>query len=348
MHKSGAGMRRGIWRHATQMETLPPQTAEDIELILRALPLEQLRAVGVRAALRAVPLMAPSVAALLRMLRIVSLGWTAASYPNSTANLVPLNVARIDAISTGLALLRAVAGAVSAFSANPFESIVNEMSLGIDVLRSASIQADGRAAGVVFALALTEDLRDLRGAPSLSADLVRTVPLWSGGAPPEWQARRWETMKRALIDDGDHWNVWVEWYEKRLAGSTRAEPREFAYVQMPGAIWATGDAADVNRWILGHLGGLADHADSSLGKSDAVLSVPSIPAQRPAAIEPVWRNGRITLRQAPAASDLKGRTLGAAFRALREDMEVFAADIATVPNIDTRFVSGLAVKRRPN
>ncbi len=330
---------RSISHRATQAEALPPESRQAVERLLRALTLEQLHAIGVRTALRAIPLVAPDDPALLRLLRLVSLGWTAASYPNNTPNLVPLNAARIDAANTGLEVLRAAAGALSAFSASPFESILVDVSHGIDVLRSASTQADGRAAGAVFALALAEDVRDLRDEPDQTTHLARNVPLWSGGAPPEWQAKRWDKMKRGLIEGGEHWNVWVKWYENRIEGNAREEPYEFAYVETPGRLWGTGGAAEVNQWISRRLSGLEDHADGDAATSDVETGTASIPSQRPAAIEPVWSAGKLSLPKAAAKSNLKGGGFASALKSLRGALTDFASDIAGEANLDPRVVA---------
>jgi hypothetical protein len=282
---------RGNWRHATGVKPPPSDGLtfedEDFKRSLRELSLEQLRVIGVRAALRAVPLMSfgttsdPAfLAAFLRMLRIVSLTWTAAAYPDETRNLVPLNAARTDAINTPLGIVRAAAGAVAAFSANPFESIVEEVILGVDALRSASSQSDGVAAGVAFALAQEADLRDLRRALTRSADLARNVLLWPGGSAPEWTDRRWETLKRDLMQDGQHWKVWVDWYEDRVPGGTRSEPHQFAYVEVPGELWTKNDAASVNAWITRRFDRMAGHVGSEL-ESDETIDIPQVPNAGP-------------------------------------------------------------------
>jgi hypothetical protein len=85
---------------------------------------------------------------------------------------------------------------------------------------------------------------------------------------------------------------------------------------------------------------LAGRLPSEPAASDAGSKSPAaIPAQRPAAIEPVWSNGRLTLPKAAAKSDLKGRSSAAALKSLREELRAFADEIAGEANIDKRFVS---------
>jgi hypothetical protein len=131
---------------------------------------------------------------------------------------------------------------------------------GIGALRTASSQLDGDAAAVAFDLALSQDLNDLLGAPEGSASVAQ-LELWPGGAPPDWMARRWDTLKRDLIHAGVGWEIWADWYEHRLAGRTRSEAHELAYVEVPDGLWEqgmSGDPAVVNTWIMRRFDQFAD------------------------------------------------------------------------------------------
>jgi hypothetical protein len=303
-----------IWRHATAGVGEPSAEARargDVEHHLAALSVQQIAVIGVRAALRTLPLMSfgspaePTFsAAFLKVLRITSLTWAAAAYPSRTPNLVPLNAARIDAINTGVGLVRAIAAAAAGYSPNQFEEILKEVVLGIRALRTASAQSDGDAAAAAFDLALSQDLSDLRGAPKGSASLAK-LELWPGGAPPEWMARRWGALRRDLIRAGVGWEVWVDWYEDRLWGRDRAKAHELAYVRVPDHLWKEADdPARVNTWIQRRFDRLADQAVDDLAGGDIGSGAPpAIPAQQPAAIEPVWSKGRLPLPKAAAKSD---------------------------------------------
>jgi HIT domain len=65
---------------------------------------------------------------------------------------------------------------------------------------------------------------------------------------------------------------------------------------------------------------------------------PTIPSLRPAAIEPQWENGRLTLPNASAKSDIDTPTLLAAFGALRDELTELAEDASGLHNIDQRPV----------
>lgn len=337
---------RGIWRHARTGVAEAPVKRDGIEQRLAALSIQQIAVVGVRAALRALPLMSfgspaePTFsAALLIMLRITSLTWAAVAYPTQTPNLVPLNAARVDAINSRVGLVRAVAAAAAGYSPNQFEKIIEEVVLGIRALRAAAAQSHGEANAAAFDLALSQDMDDLSGAPAGAAALAK-LELWPGRVPPEWMARRWDTLKQDLLQAGLGWELWVDWYEHRLAGRTRTDGHELAYVEVPDDLWKEPDPARVNTWIMKRFEQLPDHALDDLAVVDTGLPAPpAIPAQQPAAIEPVWSKGRLTLPKAAAKSDLKGRSLTAALKSLREEMRAFADDITGEANIDKRFVS---------
>jgi hypothetical protein len=155
-------------------------------------------------------------------------------------------------------------------------------------------------------------------------------------------ARRWDALKRELIRVGLGWEVWVRWYVDRLAGGARSEAHELAYVEVPDQLWKPGifsDPAVVNTWIMERFDRLAARAvgDPPTGDIDG-KAPPTIPAQQPAAIEPVWSKGRLTLPKAAAKSDLKGRKFTAALKSLREEL-IALADAVADANVDPRFVS---------
>ncbi len=63
---------------------------------------------------------------------------------------------------------------------------------------------------------------------------------------------------------------------------------------------------------------------------------PPIPDVQPAAIEPLWQNGKLVLPIGPLAADLDPASLIAALAALRDELVELADDAITVKNIDQR------------
>jgi hypothetical protein len=53
--------------------------------------------------------------------------------------------------------------------------------------------------------------------------------------------------KAELVSVGDGWEVWIDWYEDRLAGRIRSEAHELAYVEGPEELWVD-DPVRRMRW----------------------------------------------------------------------------------------------------
>ncbi len=213
---------RGIWRHATTDEPSPEDVKTDeLQKALEVLSKEGQALIGARVAARAVPLFTFGSAAdpdfeadLLLMMRTVSTA-IASAIGRSTFP-VPYS----EALTSKIGILRAAANAVSA-SADllfPTDTIAN----GIISLRSVFAEANGGVAATAFDAALSRDISALASsAPAVAA----RVPLWTSNEPPGWEVRRWNILRRELLRVGHGWEVWVDWYEYRLAGRTRPEGR---------------------------------------------------------------------------------------------------------------------------
>jgi hypothetical protein len=118
---------------------------------------------------------------------------------------------------------------------------------GIEALREVTFHKHGKVAERVFDLCLSQDLNDLRAAPDIAS--VAELPIWLGDAPPEWATQQWESLRQHLfVEANAGWEVWIDWYEDRIAGKARSKAREFAYVQVPDWLWVQ-DSAAVNTWI---------------------------------------------------------------------------------------------------
>ena len=85
----------------------------------------------------------------------------------------------------------------------------------------------------------------------------------------------------------------------------------------------------------------ADLSGAFLRAADLSGKPPSVPTTRPAAIEPIWAKGRLTIPKKPAKSDLNKKKFAAALSALRAELGEFANDVANEANIDRRIVKFL-------
>lgn len=104
------------------------------------------------------------------------------------------------------------------------------------------------------------------------------LPLWPGRQPQKI-ADRWLKMRRDLLTAGQDWDVWVIWYEDRLAGRVRGKERELAYVLIDYKQWEQGPAA-INAAIKRRI--------EALERSNAALPEP---AQEPGPVLQVTERG---------------------------------------------------------
>jgi hypothetical protein len=179
--------------------------------------------------------------------------------------------------------------------------------------------------------------------------LALSSSLWR--QTPDWAFQGWAKLERLLLDANEGWEVWTDWYEARLKGGPADRVTEVARATMPKETWDRGAGtvnAQIQSWyderdIWRHATQVDDpqppEPRQDIEKGDAATHTPSIPAQRPAAIEPLWRAGKLSLPTTAAETSLKGQAFGAALKSLRVALETFANDIAGEANIDRRFLS---------
>jgi len=76
-------------------------------------------------------------------------------------------------------------------------------------------------------------------------------------------------------------------------------------------------------------------------RSQLNFKPPAVPAQQPAAVEPIWTDDRLSLPTEPATPDLESTTFAAALKSLRDELRAFVDEVAGEANIDRRLVSRL-------
>lgn len=96
---------------------------------------------------------------------------------------------------------------------------------------------------------------------------------------------------------------------------------------------------DVRAWlytVLTNLNrGRLQRAQRGLNRID---KPPEVPPPRRAAVEPIWRNRRLTIPKSPTKTDLSAKKFGAALSSLRKELRDFTTDINGVANVDRRFI----------
>ena len=110
----------------------------------------------------------------------------------------------------------------------------------------------------------------------LAASLMEKS-LWLQGIPV-WAGRRWTDFKEQLPEN-EKWQVWTNWYERRLVGHSASELLEFERVRIPNDEWKQGPA-HVNAIIAKLIEGQADPLVAAVWRGfeelDAVGQVTSI------------------------------------------------------------------------
>ncbi len=336
---------------------------KELENWLESLPLEERRwvavAIAARAALRVVPLLAADRPrnedneyqrdfrnSIFTVFFAAALARAAAQFPNRASQLPAREAAR------------AVGGAYFA-STRPAADVAREAAFAVaagDATLVAATSAVGTAAfAASFAASATVDeiwlaiSRDISSIISgRTARALASEPLWLNDAP-DWADEHWKllqsglagrvnlwhpplseeqrrTLRDVLLREGN-WQVWIDWYNRRLEGVSDPEEVELVFVTVPDKERNAGPAA-ANKWIVDRLEELSRNK-------------PIIPPKLPATIEPIIADGKIALPANPSEADLDSETLGAALTALRAQIADFAGDLGVEANIDKRVIGFL-------
>ena len=159
-----------------------------------------------------------------------------------------VNVARARTASTAESAVVAAAGATfAAEAATYFSSMWKEIGRDTD-------RIDGRQS---------------------EAELL-DAPLWTGPRP-DWALENWQVMRNAL-PSADQWQVWIDWYEARLAGRATSEAYDLTFVDVPEDEWKKGPAAG-NAWIAANLAKLPKETLRDVG--DILARIRKDPAGAP-------------------------------------------------------------------
>ena len=131
--------------------------------------------------------------------------------------------------------------------------------------------------------AVARDVEYLESDANAAAQLEDTVAglarrkLWLGGTPV-WVSRRWANFRDRLPEE-EGWQVWIGWYESRLAGRTLDAALEADLVKIPSDEWKQGPA-HVNAIIAKLIKSRSDPLLAAVARGfedlDAVRQVSSI------------------------------------------------------------------------
>lgn len=176
----------------------------------------------------------------------IALGASAADSATSRVSLQNISSGITGTSHMADAAASAAAYAISGAGAHAVNHI-SVSTLAAAAIAIAAVAADAYAS-VADAVALMSNK---------SPDEVARCPLWEKGKIEILALERaWRELKSAMLSDGAHWQVWVDWYEDVLAGRWRGEAYTAAFTDIPGELpWDEGPEA-VNAEIAKRLASL--------------------------------------------------------------------------------------------
>ena len=140
----------------------------------------------------------------------------------------PSTNARSSAAANAAAFAAAAANANTPAAANAI-ACANDAAIGTEVYVADDVTAIEKESGTTSRAA--------------RAAYVADMPLWPGGTPI-WAIKAWEQLKTSLSAAQEDWEVWIDWYEDRLAGQPSADADlDIARVMPIDDLWEQGPKA---------------------------------------------------------------------------------------------------------
>lgn len=345
---------------AEESGSLQLRSREDVQRLFVGKPTEWAQVLAARAALRALPLLAPLFEELPPRADINTAECFLALLRGA---LLPSLVATTPSRAEELRLATSIAASAAAYAftyTSEFQSKSASFtaSAAATTASAASIAAyaGSAAASAIAASDLTETLI---GYDALSHDAafltevgrsaaLLVTPLWGAIDPPVTIDLYWSVLSDALrqADGASDWSlVWIDWYEAIRDGRAPwGLPREVGeQIMVEAMLWPQEEwdkgALHINRRIAG----LIEAARAKIAQPLEALSedeVSAIVVQRPAAHVFVEQDGRIVARPLPStpadaatAAALQAEVLAKA-KALRERLAQRGAELRPVESLD--------------
>ncbi len=257
-------------------------------------------AIAVRAALRVAPLVAKLLPpgggqgraeSFLKLtsavFRCYALARAAGKYPARANELRAAAAYAAATAATAAAYAAGNAANAAATAGNAANAAATAATATANAATATAATATANAAPATAATATAATAADALIWDSISRDvewiergqslggLIETS-IWFD-AIPSWAVEHWGTMRAALPDD-QHWQVWIDWYEARLAGRPTSEAYDLAFVKVPEEEWRKGPAAG-NAWIAANLAKLPKETLRDIG--DILARIRKDPAGAP-------------------------------------------------------------------
>ena len=152
----------------------------------------------------------------------------------------------------------------------------------------------------------------------------------------------------ALDGFENNWAVWQSWYDSRLKGQPSfhlpkkaAEEVDLLIARQSEAWWRrTPEAinADIAEWVSE---AKKQPNDDQQWVDDYRDGIPMLPPQRPASLQPVWRDGMLSNQTESATSSISVGSMPEALAALRDQLEQLSSSARESGQIDDRFIAFL-------
>jgi hypothetical protein len=241
--------------------------------------------IAARTALRVLPLMRGEenlVAIILPVFRATAIARFAAKYPNRVLDAVSAASAAHTAVRTAASILPSFVGYTAGDAAHAVyvpASAANSAAYAAADSAAAYADADSAAGHA----AVKHDAQQLHDGATTPAQLA-AARIWPIPSPPR-VGGAWQRLAQDLRARGDHWSIWIDWYDDVLAGAPYAvnsQADDAAFTDIPGQLpWDDGPEV-VNTEIARRLAELRR------------LKLSEIPDQSPAPVRVEERDGRVS------------------------------------------------------
>ena len=241
--------------------------------------------IAARAALRVLPLLreANDPVTVLSAFRATAIARFAAKFPDratETAANAAASMAGVHAAANFAVIAAAAAYGDDARDAGSAASLAAAASTAAAAAAFTNAESAPAAVSAMFA-AVSHDAERLRDG-LITAVQLATAPLWPTPAPPHI-LKAWRQLVPQLRGRGNHWSVWIDWYDGVLAGTSHlanSEAMDASYTDISSGLpWESGPEA----------------VNIEIGRRLAELSRASeIPDQSPAPVRVEERHGKVS------------------------------------------------------
>lgn len=169
------------------------------------------------------------------------------------------------------------------------------------------------------------DLLDFKNREKFYFQIIS--PLWNQ-RNGHLAKKRWDMLRAHLLAAGEDWDVWVDWYERRLAGGAPDLSLEWRYVDIDDALWNQGPAV-VNAEIKRRIEALNDERranEATAPSADDIAALLRAPSLRVALADFAYDDLSRLMRMVAFPEDLAALAADGAEARAADDLSALGAD----------------------